>query len=91
MGVTDSSVTYQGWNIDDIEIWGEVPSVCTNVLRGDVNNDGQINGGDVALFTQAYLDENSVTPAQKCAADTVVNNTIDDADVAKLVEWMLAP
>ncbi|QOJ04466.1 MAG: S8 family serine peptidase [Planctomycetia bacterium] len=91
MGVTDSSVTYQGWNIDDVEIWGDVPSACTNVLRGDVNNDGQINGGDVALFTQAYLDENSVTPAQKCAADTVVNDAIDDADVAKLVEWMLAP
>ncbi|QDV90024.1 M-protease precursor [Phycisphaerae bacterium RAS2] len=91
IGPTDGSVTYQGWNIDDIEIWGDVPSACTNVLRGDVNNDGQINGGDVALFTQAYLDGNSVTPAQKCAADTVVNDAIDDADVAKLVEWMLAP
>ena len=26
MGVTDGSVTYPGWNIDDIRVWGAIPS-----------------------------------------------------------------
>ncbi len=30
MGTTDSSVTYGGWNIDDIEIWAESSSSPTN-------------------------------------------------------------
>ena len=49
MGPTDSSVTYPGWNIDDIEIWGlESPDPT-----GDVNCDGVISYGDINAFVLA--------------------------------------
>lgn len=41
MGSTDSSQTHPGWNIDDIEIWGVVPSV-----PGDCNGDGEVDLDD---------------------------------------------
>ncbi len=41
MGSTDSSQTHPGWNIDDIEIWGVVPSI-----PGDCNGDGAVDLDD---------------------------------------------
>jgi hypothetical protein len=46
MGPTDTSVTYPGWNIDDIEIWG----VVTPRIIGDVNCDGDVGFGDINPF-----------------------------------------
>jgi hypothetical protein len=45
MGPSDSSVTYPGWNIDDVEIWGLLPWV-----PGDLNCDGSVNFGDINPF-----------------------------------------
>jgi hypothetical protein len=45
IGPTDGSVTYPGWNIDDVEIWAVVPFVAS-----DFNGDGQVNEGDFVLL-----------------------------------------
>ncbi len=45
MGPTDNTVTYPGWNIDDVEIWGVVP-----IIASDFNGDGQVTLGDWDLL-----------------------------------------
>lgn len=49
MGPTDSSVTYPGWNIDDIELWGAESPDPT----GDMNCDGVISYADINPFVLA--------------------------------------
>lgn len=53
MGTTDSSVVYCGWNLDDIEILGVLPS--SNLL-GDLNCDGEVNILDINAFILAITD-----------------------------------
>lgn len=57
MGPTDSSITYCGWNIDDIEIWGEMNNPQPNLAYeshsiddSSGNNDGMMNPGESALM-----------------------------------------
>ncbi len=54
IGPTDGSVTYPGWNIDDVQIWGLAPYVPPTL--GDVNCDGVINNGDIDPFVLAVTD-----------------------------------
>ena len=54
MGTTDGSVTYPGWNIDDIQIWGVVP--VEQPPAGDANCDGLVNFGDIDPFVMAITD-----------------------------------
>jgi hypothetical protein len=50
MGPTDTSVTYPGWNIDDVEIWALVPAPSA---IGDLNCDGTVGFGDINPFVLA--------------------------------------
>ncbi len=52
MGPTDTSVTYPGWNIDDLEIWGLAPPPL-----GDMNCDGAVNFDDIDGFVTAMVGE----------------------------------
>jgi hypothetical protein len=52
MGPSDSSVTYPGWNLDDIEIWGATPPT----VPGDMNCDGVVNFADINAFV-LYLSD----------------------------------
>ncbi len=49
MGPTDRSVSYPGWNIDDVEIWGVVP-----IIASDFNGDGQLNVDDWNLLESCF-------------------------------------
>jgi len=89
MGVTDGSVTFQGWNIDDVEILGLVPQSCPPVTPGDVNGDAAVNGDDIQLLTTALLDPFLVTAAQQCAADVNQDNAINAADAPAMVQVLL--
>lgn len=89
MGTTDGSVTYQGWNIDDVEILGLAPSACAGILRGDVNFDGDINGLDVGLFVNVLLNPGGATAQQVCASDTLSDGTVNLADVDELLLLLL--
>jgi hypothetical protein len=59
MGPTDTSVTYPGWNIDDVEFWGVVPVAAPSL--GDLNCDGAINGYDIDPFVLALTDAAAYT------------------------------
>ncbi len=50
MGPTDGSVTYPGWNIDDIVIKAVVPIGCP----GDINGDGQIDLDDLSILLSNF-------------------------------------
>jgi len=50
LGPTDGSVTYPGWNIDDIEIWALAPAPG---MVGDLNCDGTVDFGDINPFILA--------------------------------------
>jgi hypothetical protein len=52
MGPTDHSVTYPGWNIDDIEVWGLAPPS----MPGDLNCDSAVDFGDINPFVMIITD-----------------------------------
>jgi hypothetical protein len=85
MGPTDSSVTYPGWNIDDIEIWGVVPYVPT-LCPGDMNCDGQVTYADIDGFVEALAGESSWS--HDCPwlnADTTGDGDVTYADIDPFV------
>ena len=49
MGSTNSSSTYPGWNIDDVEVIGNVP-----ILAGDINADGYVDVADLLLVASSW-------------------------------------
>ena len=50
MGPTDDGITYPGWNIDDIEIWGMVIPQCP----GDLDGDGNVDLADLSQLLAHY-------------------------------------
>lgn len=63
MGTTDGSVTYQGWNIDDIQLTGLRPPVL-----GDIDDDGDLDDVDVNLFVDVLLGVDT-DPLHVCRSD----------------------
>ncbi len=51
MGPTDSSVTYPGWNIDDVEVWGVSDE---ELILGDLDGDGDVDLNDLAQMLANY-------------------------------------
>lgn len=83
MGTTDGSVTYAGWNIDDVEILGVPIANCTGVPVGDVNHDLAVNGADVNDFVRVFLNPGVASSPDLCAADIdgVCGVTQEDLDL----------
>lgn len=89
MGTTDGSVTYPGWNIDDVEILGLTPGQCAGGTYGDVNLDASVNALDVQKFTNVLLNPGAAPVAEKCAADVHADGLIDMLDMDEFVELLL--
>lgn len=89
MGTTDGSVTYPGWNIDDVEIWGLVPSACPPNLVGDLNADGNVDGRDIQVLTKVLVDPFLATVTETCAADVNQDNAINASDAPAMVARVL--
>jgi len=91
MGPTDVSVTYPGWNIDDVEIVAVVNASCDDFLPGDANRDGLVNGLDIQAFVGIVLDPYapSLTFAEFCAADLNRDGFVTVADVSSFVSALL--
>ena len=91
MGPTDSSVTYSGWNIDDIELWGIVPGP----VLGDLNCDGVSDLNDVGAFVMTLLDRDAYQATYpNCLADLADANgdlSIDGADVDEFLHILTGP
>ena len=76
MGTTDGSVTYCGWNIDDVEIIGLVPN---DGIPGDLNGDGEVNGADLGLLFASW------GPCAGCPADLNGDGFVNGADVGLML------
>ncbi len=88
MGPTNGSVTYPGWNIDDLEIWGELPACLS--ASGDVNLDGTIDGRDIDAFVDVLVDPESASLQEKCAADVQVDGVVNLEDTDDFVGLLLS-
>ncbi len=89
MGETDTSVTYPGWNIDDIELWGVVPF---EVATGDLNCDGYVNFDDINPFVTAMVGqaeyEAEYPDCNWLNGDTDANGTVNFDDINGFVELL---
>lgn len=79
MGTTDGSVTYQGWNIDDIQIKGLRAPVL-----GDINNDGVHNATDTGFFINVLLGLDT-DPLHVSRTDVNIDGVADGKDVQTYV------
>jgi hypothetical protein len=77
MGPTDNAVTFPGWNVDDVEVWGVVP-----LLASDFNGDGAVNAGDVAIFNGCLSGPEGGTGPGCLCVDLDSDGDVDLADFA---------
>lgn len=80
MGTTDGSVTYPGWNIDDVVILGVAPSTGSN--PADLNRDGLVTSDDLAILLGSW---GPCPPAGACPADIDGDGTVASGDLAVLL------
>jgi subtilisin-like proprotein convertase family protein len=72
MGPTDESVTYPGWNIDDISLWARP----TDPSSGDFNGDGVVDVDDFGRLAACMAG-----PQHGIGAECVCAEMDDDGDV----------
>lgn len=84
MGPTDSSVTYCGWNIDDVLVsyTQECQGGCNN--DGDVNMDDAITSADAQLTFMIALGMTTPTPEEACAADCSGDEDVTAGDAQQV-------
>ncbi len=76
MGPTNASITYPGWNIDDVEIWG----IVSAPVPGDLDGDGNIDIEDFVILAGCLVGP-TVPPAFGCEnADLDQDMDVDMAD-----------
>jgi len=78
MGPTDDTITYPGWNVDDLEIWGVV---TTPPCAGDLDGDWDIDLADLALLLANY----GMSGAQYSDGDLDGDGDVDLADLSGLL------
>ena len=90
MGPTDSSNTYPGWNVDDVEIWGTVPP--QGFAKGDMNCDGAVDGADIEPFFFASSDpvgsQAAFPGCNLTNADINGDASVDGADIEPFFECL---
>jgi subtilisin-like proprotein convertase family protein len=87
MGTTDSSVTYPGWNIDDVRIKGVPPPAD---CPGDTNGDRMVDNADLQAILDAWA---SMTgdPEYTDGADLNDDGTVDNFDLQELLDNWAQP
>ncbi|MFQ5805465.1 MAG: agmatine deiminase family protein [Phycisphaerae bacterium] len=79
MGPTDSSNTYPGWNIDDVEIWAvDMAPPCF----GDLDGDDDVDLSDLSQLLAHY---GMTSGAQYEDGDLDADGDVDLADLAELL------
>ncbi len=84
MGPTDSSITYPGWNIDDVELWALVPPAdpC------DFDGDGDVDLDDFARFATCFNGPGA-PPAPGCTVEADFDHD-GDVDLNDFAHLMMA-
>jgi subtilisin-like proprotein convertase family protein len=92
MGPTDGSVTYPGWNIDDVQIWGLVPF---EGLVGDLNCDLNVDNFDISPFVLAVTNPTEYAVQYPGCdimfADINGDGNVDNFDITPFVQLLLNP
>ena len=86
MGPTDSSVTFPGWNIDDVQIWAIVPP-----MPADFNGDGTVKVDDYSLFSDCLNGPQVGTVVPCICVDLDADGDVDLADFAELQFQFVQP
>jgi len=89
LGPTDYSVTYPGWNIDDVEVWAVAQPCATPRGNGDVNLDGTVDARDIQAFVRVLLQPGTAMSQELCAADVQTDGAVDMADLEAFVAVLL--
>ncbi len=79
MGATDGSGEFEGWSIDDIQVFGDVIAG-----PGDIDTDGDVDGADMRAFVACLFGPDaSPTPAAPMLAQDCLDafDFDDDGDV----------
>ncbi len=80
MGPTDSSVTYCGWNIDDVMVQFTSECIPDCVNDGDVTGDSFVTAGDAQLAFLIALGSYTPSEEENCAADCNADETVTAGD-----------
>jgi serine protease AprX len=93
MGPTNGAITYPGWSLDDVEIWGlSAPST-----PGDLDQDGDVDLDDFAGWAECLAGPDAATPPPGCTAlrfgraDLDQNGHVDLADFAAFQKLLAGP
>lgn len=84
MGPTDTSVTYSGWNIDDVQLIALLPVGCAADLTGpslDGVPDGIVNTSDLNYYLSAWLAGMPVADMSGPALDGQPDGVVNTADL----------
>jgi len=84
MGPTDSSVTYCGWNIDDVVVMYTAPCEEECINNGDVNDDGFATAGDAQTAFQIALGSYTPDTQEYCSADCNGDETVTAGDAQEV-------
>jgi subtilisin-like proprotein convertase family protein len=81
MGTTDGSITYPGWNIDDVRIIG-VRRPGGSQLDGDIDSDGDVDLNDFATFARCFSGQAVTVPPPSCSpSEFILSDLQGDGDV----------
>ncbi|GJM24879.1 MAG: hypothetical protein DHS20C16_12940 [Phycisphaerae bacterium] len=90
MGSTDSSGEFEGWSIDDVEIFGDIIA-----SPGDIDNDGDVDSADMRVFVACLFGPNAAPAppgpmvSQNCL-DSFDFDSDGDVDLADFEEFAKA-
>jgi len=90
MGGTDGSLTYCGWNIDDVEIWGVRPITGCTTSPGDMDGNDTVNGADIQAFVSCCV-EGGLGSSECACADMDDSGQLNETDVTMFVDRLLSP
>jgi hypothetical protein len=85
MGPTDGSVTYPGWNLDDVEIWASPPF---DPPASDLNVDGSVNLFDYTILGACVTGPGEAPMADCECADIDQSGHVDLGDFRTLQDEM---
>ena len=81
----------QDSNVATISITvGPPSSVCTCLIKGDVDQNGIVNGLDIAAFCRVYMNTGGATAQEICTADCHVDGVVNNRDIIDFANIVLS-